>query len=163
MHSQESEGFTAARVVKSGTQHLLATPDKIFRLLCPTREYDWIEHWRCQMIHSESGFAELDCVFTTDFPHVGDETWVVSVYRPNEEIQFVRFNGQRTVRYSIALSDNGDGSTTATWQQVLTGLDEAGNYQVEELSDEAYQAKLADVERRLNHYLTTGQMLRDGA
>ncbi len=163
MHPQESEGFTAVRSVKSGTQRLVATPDKVFPLLCPTREYDWIEHWRCQMIHSESGFAELDCVFNTDFPHVGHETWVVSVYRPNEEIQFVRSNGQRTVRYSITLTDNGDGTTSAHWQQVLTGLNEAGNYQVEEISDDGYQQKLADVERRLNHYLSTGQMLRDGS
>jgi hypothetical protein len=84
MHAQPTDGFTAVREAKSGTQRLVATPEKVFPLLCPTREYDWIEHWRCQMVHSESGFAELDCVFTTDFPHVGDETWVVSVYRPND-------------------------------------------------------------------------------
>lgn len=161
MRALDAAEFTAVRTVKSGTQRLLAPPDKVFPLLCPTREYEWIEHWRCRLVHSESGRAELDCVFATDFPYEGDETWVVNAYRPNEEIQFVRFNGQRTIRHAITLADNGDGTTTAHWRQVLTGLNEAGNHQVAELTDEAYHQKIADVERRLNHFLSTGQMLRD--
>jgi hypothetical protein len=151
---------SALRVVKMAKQHLLATPDKVFPLLCPTREYDWIEPWKCRMVHSVSGFAELDCIFVTDFPNEGEDVWVVSVYRPNEEIQFVRFNGRRVIRYSITLTDNGDGTTEAEWRQVLTSLNDEGNRLVESVTDEAYRQRIAGLERRLNHYLTTGKMLK---
>lgn len=151
--------FTALRAVKTCTQHLLAPPDKVFPLLCPTREYDWIESWKCRMVHSQSGFAELDCIFVTDIPTEGEDVWVVSVHRPNEEIQFVRSNGRRVIRYSITLTDNGDGTTTAEWRQVLTGLNEEGNRLVASVTDEAYQRRISVLERRLNHYLTTGEML----
>ncbi len=152
--------FTALRAIKTCTQHLVAPPDKVFPLLCPTREYDWIEPWTCRMVRSDSGFAEQDCIFVTDFPNEGEDVWVVSVYRPNEEIQFVRFNGRRVIRYTITLTDNGDGTTTAEWKQALTGLNDEGNRLVEGMTDEAYQQRIQGLERRLNHYLATGEMLR---
>jgi hypothetical protein len=60
-----------------------APPDRIFPLLCPVREYDWIPTWSCDMIYSESGVAENDCVFATAFPEEGPrESWVVVRYEP---------------------------------------------------------------------------------
>lgn len=115
------------------------------------------------MVHSESGYAEQDCIFVTDFPNEGEDVWVVSVYHPSEEIQFVRFNGRRVIRYSITLTDNGDGTTEAQWKQTLTGLNDEGNRFVNSLIDQAYRQKISVLERLLNHYLTTGQMLRGGA
>ncbi len=160
--AEQDVGFTAQRRTLIAAQHLLAPPDKVFPLLCPTREYDWIERWKCRMIHSESGFAEPDCVFVTDFPNEGEDVWIVSVYRPNEEIQFVRFNGRRVIRYSITLTDNGDGTTSAQWKQVITGLKEEGNGLLEGLTNEVYRQRISILERLLNHYLTTGEMLRGG-
>ena len=107
------------------------------------------------------GFCEQDCVFITDFPNEGEDTSVVSLYRPNEEIQFVRINGLRVIRYGITLADNGDGTTTAEWKQTLTGLNEEGNRLVESVTDEAYQQKIFRLEQQLNHFLTTGKMLTD--
>jgi len=156
----QNHTFTAARAVRTAQQHLWAPPDKVFPLLCPAREYDWIEPWTCRIVHSASGAAELDCVFTTDFPSDGLDVWVVSVYRPNEEIQFVRCNGRRTIRYRITLTDNGDGTTRAEWCQVLTGLNDDGNRLVANTTEDAYRQRILDLERRLNHYLTTGRMLR---
>jgi hypothetical protein len=161
MSDNKLNGFTSLRTIKVCTQYLLAPPAKVFPLLCPTREYDWIERWKCQMIHSESGIAEQDCIFTTDFPNGQKDTWVVSVYRSNEEIQFVRFNGLRVIRYSITLTDRGDGTTTAEWKQIITDLNVEGNRLVESLTDDAYRQQILGLERELNHYLTTGEMLRD--
>ena len=45
-----------------------ATPDRVFPLLCPVREYEWIPGWECDVLHSVSGVAEEDCVFRTRFP-----------------------------------------------------------------------------------------------
>ena len=160
--AEQEVGFSARRMIKIAAQQLLAPPDKVFPLLCPTREYDWIEPWKCRLVYSESGYAEQDCIFVTDFAGEDEDVWVVSVYRPSEEIQFVRFNGRRVIRYSITLTDNGDGTTTAEWKQVITGLNEEGNRLLEGLTDEAYRQEISVLERLLNHYLTTGKMLRGG-
>jgi hypothetical protein len=67
-----------------------AAPERVFPLLCPVREYDWIEEWTCKVLHSESGVAELDCVFRTLFD--GEPmTWVVSRYEPPIRIEFTCF------------------------------------------------------------------------
>jgi len=53
------------RVTRTFTQHLVAEPSRVFPLLCPVREADWLEGWDPLLIVSESGIAEPDCVFVT--------------------------------------------------------------------------------------------------
>ena len=36
--------------------------DSLFALICPTREYDWIPGWSCDLLHSDSGYAEYGTV-----------------------------------------------------------------------------------------------------
>lgn len=152
--------FTAKRCFLSVQQQLNFTPEKIFPQLCPTREFDWIEHWECDLIRTESGFAELDCVFTTHFAGDEKETWIVDRYEPNALIQFIRSSESRVIRYSIRLSNNGDGSTTLLWQQVVTALNEKGNQYIENCSNEEFSKKIKGLENLLNHYLETGEMLK---
>jgi len=152
--------FKPVRKVLVSTQHLDAPPARVFPLLCPVREYEWIETWRADMVYSASGVAEEDCVFRTALPGQGEEMWVVSRYEPSQAIQFVRFGAERVMRYNITLQANPDGTTTAEWKQILTGCTEAGNRHVESCSEQAYRERIAALERMLNHYLSTGQMLR---
>ena len=108
--------------------NLDAGADDIFPLLCPVREYDWIQPWQCEMVYTDSGRAELDCVFKTNFPDDGPEdTWVVSRYEPPKHIEFVRINPIRSIRYSIDVIQQDDGSAQAIWKQVITGLNSEGD------------------------------------
>ena len=155
------ETSQAKRIVRECTQHLQAVPSQVFPLLCPVREYEWIEHWTCKMIYSDSGVAEDNCIFTTDVPDDGSEkVWVVSHYEPNQEIQFVIVNDRIVARYSITLTDNGDGTTTAVWKQIITALNESGNQTLEHLTETVYAQKIRILETMLNHFLTTGEMLK---
>jgi hypothetical protein len=148
------------RNFKRSTQTLLGTPEQVFPLLCPVREYEWLEDWHCNLIYTESGIAELDCIFTTEFPgEGGTETWVVSDYVPSEKIEFVRFNSLRTIRYTIRLEPDGSG-TKAVWEQVITGLNEAGNEWVRGYKDEKFEGIIRRLEKQINHFLTTGRMLK---
>lgn len=54
-----------------------APPERVFPLLCPTLDYKWIPTWQCDLLHSESGVAEEDCVFRTNLPEVGPMTWTM--------------------------------------------------------------------------------------
>lgn len=142
-------------------QKLNFSPGKVFPLLCPVKEYDWIEHWECEMIYSDSGFAENNCIFTTEYNTDGDkDVWVVSKYNPPFEIQFVRTNSLRVIRYNITLSRNDDDTTSAKWEQILTGLNKEGNSFVEEQSEDEFNNMIDSLEKMINYYLEHGEMLK---
>jgi hypothetical protein len=149
------------RTIKKHTILLEGNPEIVFPLLCPVREYEWIEPWKCDMIYSDSGFAEQDCVFQTDFPHDGPkDTWVLCRYEKPKLVEFIRFNGIRAIRYTITLRQIGNGKTESEWQQVITGLNDEGDKSVSSFSDEEFKQRVQMLQQMLNHYLTTGQMLK---
>jgi hypothetical protein len=158
---REVRRMSGLRRTRSATMHLRAEPEAVFPLLCPVREYDWIDTWRCEMIHSDSGLAEPDCVFKTSFPSDGPEdTWVVARYESPQAIEFVRTNPLRVMRYTIALRLRDRGHTEAVWTQVVTGLNDEGDRLVASMNDEAFTERMGMLERMLNHYLATGRMLK---
>jgi hypothetical protein len=153
--------FRAKRIRLSHTQEYGAPAAQVFPLLCPTREYDWIDTWKCELLYSDSGYAEENCIFKTDFPEDGGhETWVVIRYEPNHLIQFVRVSRVLVIRYNITLSDHSDGTSSAEWEQIITALNEEGNRFVENLTQERYSKEKKILEALLNHYLKTGEKLR---
>ena len=153
--------FISKRTIKKYVQKLNASPDKIFPLLCPTMEYKWIQPWKCEMIFSQSGYAEDNCVFRTDFPEdIEPENWIVSQYEKDKTIQFIRFNNSIVIRYNITLVDNDDSTTDAVIEQIVTGLNEKGNKYIDSYKDELYIEEVSTLERMLNHYLNTGKMLK---
>lgn len=113
------------------------------------------------MIYSDSGFAEQDCVFQTDFPHDGPkDTWVICRYEKPKLLEFVRFNRIRAIRYTITLRQLGDKKTESEWQQVVTGLNDEGDKSVSSFSDGEFKQRVQMLQQMLNYYLTTGQMLK---
>ncbi len=149
------------RKIKSYTMNLDAGADEIFPLLCPVREYDWIQPWQCEMVYTDSGMAELDCVFKTNFPDDGPEdTWVVSRYEPPKHIEFVRINPIRSIRYCINVIQQEDGTTQAIWKQVITGLNSEGDNLVAAFTDEAYYGEMRILQNMMNHFFKTGEMLK---
>jgi hypothetical protein len=152
------------RTTKRYTMRLRGSPAAIFPLLCPVRESEWIETWHCTMIYSDSGYAEQDCIFQTEFPQDGPrDTWVVSRYERPTLIEFVRVSVRRAIRYTITLRSPAEGTTTeAEWRQVITGLDADGDAWVEGLSDDDFRGRMEALERMLNHFLATGRMLKPG-
>ena len=156
--------MTRLRKVRTHTMALGAAPEAVFPLLCPVREREWIESWHCRMIYSRSGFAELDCIFQTDFPKDGaTDTWVVCRYEPPRLIEFVRVNSLRTIRYTITLRPTGTGKTDAEWRQVVTALTEEGDRLLQQEPAEAYSAQMERLAGTLNHFLKTGERLSTAA
>lgn len=154
-----TQKFQAQKKILTCKQELCASPEKVFPLLCPKREYDWIAPWSCEMVFSNSGYAELDCVFVTNFPGDGKETWIVDRYEPNRLIQFVRYSESRAIRYCIELIDNRNGTTTATWTQTMVSLNNDGNSYINSTSEKEYENEIKTLERMLNYYLKTGRRL----
>jgi hypothetical protein len=151
--------FIPKKIRSHFAQQFQALPGTVFPLLCPVREYEWIEPWQCEMLHSDSGIAEKNCVFRTRMPgEPSDDVWVISHYEPNTKIEFVRVNALRTMCLSITLTDNGDGTTCAVNEQLLIGLTEEGNRALDKMA-ESFSFEMRMGEAMLNHYLTTGKRL----
>ena len=153
--------FKSIRVVKSYTMNLCAPPADVFPLLCPVREYEWIEPWSCDMVFSASGVAENNAVFRTDFPAQGGrETWIICRYEKDRAIEFIRVVPEHKVnRLDVALTAARD-SCIVKWTHTYTGLSEAGNQWIRRLTDDAFRAEKELLERLLNHYLKTGTMMK---
>jgi hypothetical protein len=131
-----------------------ATADTVFPLLCPVREYDWIPEWECTMVYSESGVAEMGCVFLTDFEGRGVETWMVTRYEPPVLIEFCRTAGAtRVCHLRVAVDDHGDGTSTLTWTYTHTGLDERGQAWVQAYDADRFATEMDGIEDRMRRYL----------
>jgi len=149
--------FRGKRAITTFTGHLSFPPDVIFPLLCPVREYEWLEGWQCEMIYSNSGMVEDNCIFKT--AHGGGMIWTVSHYEPPRRIEFTTFIPDAVVTRLILSLKTNRGGTDLQWTRIFTGLTEAGNQSVGTWKTE----RDAELTRKLEHYLKAGKMLRDHA
>ena len=169
--------FKACRVSHEYTQSNCASPEKVFPLLCPVREADWIPGWRYELIYSESGVAELGCVFTTQDPVVESSkyssgsttqdagspvtTWICTEYDPAAfRIAYVWIKpGLVATELWIRLARAENGATSTHIRFRYTGLSADGNRQVESYDQKWFETKMRGWETAINHYLATGQMV----
>ena len=148
------------RIIVGCEMNVAAPARDIFPLLCPTREYDWIEGWKCELVFSEAGVAENNCIFTTDRPGEGLRTWVVSRYEPPKAIEFVIFQQDSAViRLDLYLSQDDGGPTRVRVTHTITALNEEGRAFIQHLSPEVIRNRWQALEKALNHYLDTGSIL----
>ncbi len=152
--------FLPQRITKETELNIEADPQQVFPMLCPVREYEWIEPWRCRLLYSESGVAENNCIFETDFPHNGGrETWIVSHYEKDGGIEFVRFTpDEKVIKLDIRLYNTRTGGTRLLWRKTYTGLSPEGNRVIAAMADD-FEPEAERIARMLNHYLKTGSML----
>jgi hypothetical protein len=153
---------TPHRTAHTYTQQLEGTPGQVFPLLCPVREYEWVNGWDPGLVVTESGAAELDCIFTTGD---GDQqaVWVVTRYEPPGFIEFVKINPHEMVgRISIVLRPDGSDRTFADVTYAFTALNDRGIVAVDAFTADYYTEFMQEWEIELNHFLRTGTKLNQG-
>jgi hypothetical protein len=158
--------FKSNRIAHEYTQTNPATPDKVFPLLCPVREGDWLPGWQYRLIYSDSGIAELGCVFTTPNPpaarsQASETTWIVTEYDPSAfRIAFVWINpGSIITEIRIQLTPAEHGVTRTHIRYRYTGLSPEGNRELEAYDQNWFKAKMQNWETTINHYLRTGKRM----
>jgi hypothetical protein len=143
--------FTAHHRSIEFTHRVPAPPATVFPLLCPVRERDWVDHWEADVLHSNSGVAELGCVFVTGAGPERD-TFVVSRYEPPHAIEFVILSDGFVQLLQIELQPVG-GATTLTWRRTYTALSPTGNAWIEANVPERALARMGDLDRMLRRYV----------
>jgi hypothetical protein len=151
------------RVTRSYTQRLVAEPARVFPLLCPVREADWIEGWNPRAVYSESGVAEPDCVFITP-ESPADAIWYITRHEPGEGvIEMIKISpGLTACRLSIELRPAAGGAES-TIRYSHTSLGPAGDTFIAAFTEEHFREFMQAWESRINHYLVHGVIMRDTA
>ncbi len=154
--------FQGKRVAHEYTQNNVAPPERVFPLLCPVREAEWVPGWQYRLIYSESGRAEYGCVFITPNEDGTETTWIVTDYDPASfHIAFAWMNpGLVAAQIKISLSSaDTPGHTRALVQYTYTGLSTEGNQEVERYDQEWFRHKMQSWEAAINHYLQAGKKI----
>jgi hypothetical protein len=147
------------RVAHTYVQRLVAAPERVFPLLCPVREADWIEGWNPLLVVSGSGVAETDCVFTTAAEPT-DAIWYMTRHEPDAGfVEMLKITpGVTACRLRILLQAT-DAGCDAAVTYMHTSLGPAGDAFVADFTAACYEAFMRDWEARLNHYLVHGTAL----
>ena len=158
----DESAFKARHVTKDFRQTICALPDKVFPLLCPVREAEWLDGWQHTMIYSRSGLVEEGAVFSTPRDGEPDTVWVVSKHDPSTyRVEFTRFTYQsRTCVLKIAVLPRDEGSSYLDIEYIYTGISPAGNQFIDALTDDIFLADMTHWEDSLNHFLKTGKRLK---
>ena len=73
-----SPSFKAKHITRSYEQTINADPARVFDLLCPVKEAEWLDGWDYTLLHSESGLAEEGCVFLSRQEGEKDTIWMIT-------------------------------------------------------------------------------------
>ncbi len=147
-------------LVRLSYAHDVAAPaDRLFPLLCPVREYEWIEGWECELVHTFSGLIEEGCVFVTHRPVEGTTTWVTTEHDPAaRRVAFVRVTeGRRVVRMALRVEPLGEQRCRLHIQYELTGIDAAGREEARRAVEtgEPWAGVAAALAEKAERFLTT--------
>ena len=147
------------RVARTYRQRLLAEPSKVFPLLCPVREADWIEGWNPLLVITDSGFAEPDCVFITEAAPDNAIWYISKCELASGVIEMLKITPHVTAcQLSIQLRPVSN-ETEATVTYMHTSLGPKGDAFVSSFTEEFYENFMRDWESRLNHYLVHGSRI----
>lgn len=153
--------FKAKHITRSFEQTINADPSRVFDLLCPVKEAEWLDGWDYTLLHSESGLAEEGCVFLSRQEGENDTIWMITRRDvQNREIEFVRATPEsRIARLTIAVAEKTTTASTVKITYVITALCEAGNAFLEAFTQENFEAAMKFWEASMNYYLETGKKL----
>lgn len=160
--NQEHDSLKPNRAAYEHEGIIGAPAATIWPLLCPVREAEWIPGWRAEILYSESGVAENNCIFRTD--HAGRQlTWVVSRFEPADGIlEFVVTADDMVMKLDIRLTDRGDGTSALRWRRTMTGIRAVGiEYVRSQYTRDQFMRDTELIMRRLDHYCRTGRMLTE--
>jgi hypothetical protein len=164
---------THANALRVQSQHevvINAPPESIFPLACPVGELKWIDNWRFDLIYSESGVNENNCIFAEEmsspvlFQTGGKIYWHTTLHdREGQRIHFLLVSeGKSLMKWEASFEEQGTGSTRVRWSVTLTSLsDEVDKIGAKQLQERLF-AIISFLGEALKHYCETGEMLKRG-
>lgn len=152
------------RIICTHKEEIKAPLELIFPLLCPVEELKWIDNWEYQLIYSDSGINENNCIFRENisglilFDSPISITWITTLYDPDSRIQFVLMCGEMAViKFDIEIQEQNNGISSIQFQFSYTPLQEDT---IDETTEGKLMSILAFLSTSLKHYCETGKLLK---
>ena len=154
--------FKGIQTTLKRTQLNIGNIKDVFPLLCPVREKDWLVDWDYEMIYSQSGLVEKDCVFSTPYENGVDTIWQVTQYdKTNYIIEFLRVTPyENVVKINIQLEKVDEYNTKSHISYQYTALNEKQNEFIKNDLEKTFNKSMNWWEKAINHYLQNGEMLK---
>lgn len=165
--------FKAKRIHRTHQTAIQAPVDEVFLLACPIEEYKWIDGWKCEMIYSESGKNENNCIFSEEmsapvlFPSadLAVTIWYTSLWdSARHQVHFVLITGLSVAKFEVEMQDQGDGNTLVQWDFTITAVNEEGKRHLDGSTADRMTGMMTFLANSLKHYCETAEILRvDGS
>lgn len=113
-----------------------------------------------QLVYSQSGFAELDCIFQTGNNELDKTIWIIPIYEKDKFIEFVYHEHlSKVVIIKLSLTGISKTETSLQVEYIYTSLTEEGNKSLTKITKEAFKNQIKSWEVCLNHFFKTGTIL----
>ena len=130
-------------------------------------ELRWIPDWDYQLIYSETGVNETNCIFNEDksglhfFEKPMTTTWITTTHDPDRHLVIFQlyFGGKAVIRLEIRFREVCENVSSATWHMVFTALDDEANAMPVETIQSRMALMMAFLADLLKHYCETGRMM----
>jgi hypothetical protein len=144
--------------------------DTCFALACPVAELDWIDAWHFDLLASDSGRNELDCLFLAGMSGLAvhraprsDTFWYTTRY----DVERRRFHAVLVTEgialgyWALEMEQAGPGRARLRWALSYTALTERGHRVLQDPGfDGRVERMLAFLGAAAKHYAETGTILR---
>ena len=148
------------RLVRSFVQHIHASPEDVFPLLCPEREKEWLPGWDARMIYSLSGVAERGAVFES--AHAAGQTcWIVTEYDSPRRVAFARWQPDGVVVHiEISLGRHHESGTAVCIGYTYTALSEEGATALAAMTPEGWLKNMSFWQESMNEWFANREPRR---
>lgn len=144
----------ATRLAREYRQTLHAARERVFPLLCPEREKEWLPGWDARWVHSDCGLAEPRAVFATRPGDGAEIIWLVAEHLPSQRVHLVRWHPQAmVVDIELDLASPSSGTTWLDVRYTYTATSPAGAAQIEAMTLPQWHAQMKNWEECLNAWL----------
>lgn len=155
------------RLASNLTVEIKASPEYIIRMACPKEELKWIPGWEYDMLYSESGVNEANCIFSEEMsgPHFFGSPmktiWVTANHDPDAgRILFqLQIGCKASIRFEFNCREIEASVSECTWQMTFTALDETADALPDHIIEEKLDLLMVFLSDTLKHYCETGKML----
>ena len=138
---------------QEGLIQLIGSADDVFALMCPVAEYAWLPGWETDLIITDSGLVEEDCIFTT--PAEGlTATWITTHHDLKTRCltMYKLVPNYAVTRLDIAVRARDEG-TEACIVYTHTALSDAAHGMIKAHTAEAYKETMESWQSHINNYL----------
>ena len=142
------------RLTRDYRQTLHAVPARVFPLLCPEREKEWLPGWDARMIHSDSGVAEPRAIFASRDGDGSEIVWFTVAHEPPRHVHFVRWHpAGMLVDIDLDLSSPAPDTTWLDVRYTYTATSPAGAQRIAAMTPAQWQGQMTHWETHLDAWL----------